>query len=98
MPALSGLSTLDESGLPSFDVTRWHGLYAPVGTPPEVIARINAALRTALVNPEFARRLAVRDARIVDGPRLTPDGSRQFVQDETHRWRPLIQAAGEYAD
>lgn len=97
-PALAGLSTLDESGLPGFDVTRWHGLYAPAGTPPEVVARLNAALRTALVNPEFARRQAARGARIVDGARLTPDGSRQFIQDETGKWRPLIQAAGEYAD
>jgi tripartite-type tricarboxylate transporter receptor subunit TctC len=98
VPALSSLATLSESGLPGFNVTQSHGLHAPQGTPPEVLARLNAALRTALVNPEFVRRQVANGARIVVDARLTPDVHRQFVQDEIDKWRPLIQAAGLYAD
>ena len=56
VPALASLPTLAESGLPGFDFSVWHGLYAPRGTPPAVLEKINAALRSALKDPELIKR------------------------------------------
>ena len=97
-PALAGIPTLGESGLPGFEVTDWVGLHAPRGTPQSVVAKLNAALRSALANPEFVNRSASAGARTASGAKVTPDGHRQFVQDETNRWRPLLQTAGEFLD
>ena len=55
-PALTNLPTLDEAGLKGFNVSIWHGLYAPKGTPKAVLDKINAALRAALKDPEFVKR------------------------------------------
>lgn len=98
LPALAGIPTLDESGLTGFDATDWHGLHAPRGTPAAVIARLNAALRTAMVNPGYLSRRANAGARAAIGPSLTPAGHRAFIQAEAGKWRPLIQAAGQYLD
>ena len=57
LPGLPSIPTLDEQGLKGFEVKAWHGLYAPKGTPPEVLAKINKALRVALNNPEVKARL-----------------------------------------
>ena len=55
-PALKDLPTMQESGLKGFEVTIWHGLYAPKGTPADVLAKINAALKVALKDPEFIKK------------------------------------------
>lgn len=98
MPALSGIPTLGESGLPGFEFSEWVGLHAPRGTPADVLAKLNAALRTALANPEFVNRATSGGARVSDGAKVTPSAHKQLLQAETDRWRPLLQAAGEYAD
>jgi tripartite-type tricarboxylate transporter receptor subunit TctC len=97
-PALSRLPTLDEAGLKGFQITVWHGLYAPRGTPQPVLDRLNAALRAALKEPEFVRREEALGAVVVDDARLSPAGHRRFVAAEIARWAPVIQAAGQYAD
>jgi tripartite-type tricarboxylate transporter receptor subunit TctC len=55
VPALKDMPTLDESGLKGFEVTIWHGLYAPKGTPADVAAKINTALKAALKDPTSSR-------------------------------------------
>ena len=97
-PPLNALPTLAGLGLEGFHVTIWHGLYAPRGTPDAVVARLNAALRQALRDPDFAARQRALGAALIADERLTPDGHRRFVADETAAWAPAIRAAGQFAD
>ena len=97
-PALKSLPTLDESGMKGFNVAIWHALYAPKGTPKAVTDKINAALRTALKDPEFVKREEALGAVIVTDARLGGAEHKKFVEAEIAKWGPIIKAAGEYAD
>ena len=97
-PALKNLPTLDSQGLKGFNVTIWHGLYAPKGTPKAVMDQVNAAMRTALKDPEFIKRQEALGAVVVTDDRLSPAGHKKFVTDEIAKWGPAIKAAGQYAD
>jgi len=98
LPALKDAPTLSEAGLKDFNVQVWHGLYAPKGTPPAVLAKINAALRAALKDPELIKREEALGLTIVDDDRLDPAGHKKFLIAETVRWSKVIKDAGEYAD
>jgi tripartite-type tricarboxylate transporter receptor subunit TctC len=97
-PALRDLPTLQDVGLKGFDVTVWQGLYAPKGTPPEVQAKINAALRVALKDPDFIKKQEGLGAVVVTDQRLDPIEHKKFVAAEIAKWSPVIKAAGVYAD
>ena len=97
-PALKDLPTLEESGLKGFQVTIWHGLYAPKGTPADVQAKINAALKTALKDPEFIKKQEGLGAVVVVDKRVEPAEHKKFVAAEIAKWSPVIKAAGVYAD
>ena len=97
-PALKGLPTLQESGLKDFNVTIWHGMYAPKGTPADVTAKINAALKTALKDPEFVKKQEALGAVVVTDKRTDGAEHKKFVAAEIAKWGPVIQAAGVYAD
>jgi tripartite-type tricarboxylate transporter receptor subunit TctC len=97
-PALKNLPTMQESGLKGFEVTIWHGLYAPKGTPADVIAKINKALKTALKNPEFIKKQEALGAVIVTDKRTDGAEHKKFVASEIAKWGPIIQSAGVYAD
>jgi tripartite-type tricarboxylate transporter receptor subunit TctC len=97
-PALSKLPTLDSQGLKGFNVSVWHGLYAPKGTPKPVLDQVNAALRNALKDPEFIKRQEALGAVVVTDNRLNPAEHKKFVEAEINKWGPAIKAAGQYAD
>ena len=97
-PALAALPTLDEVGLKGFDVSIWHGLYAPKGTPKEALERLNAALKTALKDAEFVRREEALGAVVTADARVNPADHKRFVEAEIAKWGPVIKAAGQYAD
>jgi tripartite-type tricarboxylate transporter receptor subunit TctC len=97
-PALKNLPTMQEAGLKGFEVTIWHGLYAPKGTPADVIAKINKALKTALKNPEFIKKQEALGAVIVTDKRTDGAEHKKFVASEIAKWGPIIQSAGVYAD
>jgi tripartite-type tricarboxylate transporter receptor subunit TctC len=97
-PALGKLPTLDEAGLKGFNVSVWHGLYAPKGTPKAVLDKLNAALRQALKDPEFHKREEALGAVIITDARVGGAEHRKFIESEIGRWGPIIKAAGEYAD
>jgi tripartite-type tricarboxylate transporter receptor subunit TctC len=97
-PALARLPTLAESGFKGFNVSVWHGLYAPKGTPQQAIDTLNAALRAALKDPEFIRRQEALGAVIITDARLSPAEHRKFVQAEIDRWGPTIKAAGQHVN
>jgi tripartite-type tricarboxylate transporter receptor subunit TctC len=96
--ALAKLPTLDESGLKGFNVSIWHGMYAPKGTPKAVVDKLNAALRTALKDPEFIKHQQAMGAVVVTDNRLTGAEHKKFVEAEIAKWGPAIKAAGQYAD
>ena len=97
-PALAKLPTLDESGMKGFNVTIWHGLYAPKGTPKAIQDQLNAALRNALKDPDFIKRQEALGAVVVTDARLSPAEHKKFVEAEINKWGPAIKAAGQYAD
>ena len=97
-PALAKLPTLDAAGLKGFNVSVWHGLYAPKGTPKAVLDKVNAALRAALKDPEFIKRQESLGSVIINDARLGPADHKKFVEAEIAKWGPAIRAAGQYAD
>jgi len=97
-PALKDLPRLQESGLKGFEVTIWHGLYAPKGTPPEVLAKLNGALKAALKDPDFIKKQEGLGAVVVTDKRMEPAEHKKFVAAEIAKWSPVIKAAGVYAD
>jgi tripartite-type tricarboxylate transporter receptor subunit TctC len=98
IPVLKDVPTLAEAGLPNFNVQVWHGVYAPRGTSPAVLAKLNGALRAALKDPELIKRQEALGLTIVSDSRLEPAGHRRFVDAEMARWGKVIKEAGEYAD
>jgi tripartite-type tricarboxylate transporter receptor subunit TctC len=97
-PALKDLPTLNESGLKGFEVTIWHGLYAPKGTPADVVAKLNAALKAALKDPDFIKKQEGLGAVVVNDKRVEPAEHKKFVAAEIAKWSPVLKAAGVYAD
>ena len=97
-PALKDLPTLDESGIKGFNVTIWHGLYAPKGTPKAVQEQLNQALRTALKDADLNKKFENLGAVTVTDSRLNQADHKKFVETEIGKWGPVIKAAGQYAD
>ncbi len=97
-PALKDLPTLQDQGLKGFEVTIWHGLYAPKGTPADVITKINTALKAALKDPEFIKKQEGLGAVVVTDKRMEPAEHKKFVAAEIAKWSPVLKAAGVYAD
>jgi tripartite-type tricarboxylate transporter receptor subunit TctC len=97
-PALAKLPTLDSQGLKGFNVSIWHGLYAPKGTPKAVVDQVNTALKAALKDPEFIKRQEALGAVIVTDNRVNGAEHKKFVEAEINKWGPVIKAAGQYAD
>jgi tripartite-type tricarboxylate transporter receptor subunit TctC len=98
LPSLAQTPTLAEAGLPDFNVTVWHGVYAPQGTPPEVLARLNAAVREALKDPDLIKRQEALGLRLVSDSRLSASGHKAYVQSEMVRWGKVIKDSGETAE
>ncbi|HQQ71848.1 MAG TPA: tripartite tricarboxylate transporter substrate-binding protein [Alicycliphilus sp.] len=98
MPLLKDLPTLQESGMKGFEVTIWHGLYAPKGTPAAVVKTLNDALKVALKDPDFIKREEALGAVVTTDKRVEPAEHKKFVQAEIAKWGTVIKAAGAYAD
>jgi putative tricarboxylic transport membrane protein len=97
-PALPDVPTTREAGLPQFEVSAWNALFAPKGTPAEIVARLNKALSQALDDAEVKRRLLDLGCLIPSPAERTPDALARFVQQEVQRWTPLLEAAGVVAE
>ncbi len=92
------LPTLAETGMKDFNVSIWHGLYAPKGTPPAVLKTLNDALKVALKDPEFLKKEEGLGAVVVTDARTNPAEHKKFVASEVVKWGAVIKAAGQYAD
>jgi tripartite-type tricarboxylate transporter receptor subunit TctC len=88
LPFAPELPTLDEQGLKGFEAGNWFGIYGPRGTPPDVVARVNAAFNQALREPELLQRLAALGATPTGG---TPQQLARMVAADTARWARLIR-------
>ena len=97
-PGLTNLPTLDSQGMKGFNVTIWHGLYAPKGTPKAILDQLNAALRKSLQDADFIKKQEALGAVVITDNRLNPAEHRKFVEAEIGKWGPVIKAAGQYAD
>lgn len=98
VPALPDLPTAREAGMANFEVSVWHGLYAPRGTPAEIVNRLSQSLQVALRDPNLVRRFGELGTEPVAQDKATPAAHRAFWQADVARWRPIIQAAGQFAD
>ncbi|MGE3874375.1 MAG: tripartite tricarboxylate transporter substrate binding protein BugD [Parvibaculaceae bacterium] len=96
--ALPDLPTAEEAGLPNFQVSVWHGIYAPKGTPPEITARLSKSLQLALADPNVVARFAELGTTPSPQADATPAALKAKLESEIARWKPVIDAAGQYAD
>jgi tripartite-type tricarboxylate transporter receptor subunit TctC len=96
--SLPDLPTLDEQGLKGFEISIWHGLYAPKGTPKAAIDRLSGALQEALKDPQVKQRFADLGATTMPPEKGTPAALQALVKSEIEKWGPLIKKAGVYAD
>ncbi len=94
-PLASNVPTLDESGVPGFEVTAWDGLWAPHGTPKDIIATLNAAARKALTDPQLRETLLKAGAEPVPS---TPEELGKFVASELPRWGKAVEQSGAKID
>ena len=93
-PALAQIPTLNESGLKGFNFSVWHGLYAPKGTPPEVLNKLNTALRNALKDPDLVKRQEALGIAVIADGRQTPQEHKKFFNAEVARWSKVFLEAG----
>ena len=89
-PTLPDIPTLNESGIPGYDVTAWFGFIAPVGVPKEVIARLNTDIGQALQDPEVRAKLAGLGADLGGG---TPEAFGALLNSEIDKWGRVIRVA-----
>ena len=92
------MPTVGESGLAGLEVGIWHGVYAPKGTPAEALERLTASLQVALADPGIATAMAELGAAPVAADQITPAALKAKLEGEIARWKPVIEAAGVYAD
>jgi tripartite-type tricarboxylate transporter receptor subunit TctC len=98
LAGLPKVPTTVEAGYPGIAMSTWHGLYAPAGTPEDVQRKINVALQAALKDEKLLARYAELLTDVPTAERQQIEFHRRFVVEEIARWRPIIQAAGAYAD
>jgi len=94
-PGLPGVPTTSEAGLQGFELEAWVGIFAPAGTPADVVARLSAGIRQALEQPETKTRAATAGIEL---RYLPPDALDALVKRETEFWTKTIKTAGITAD
>jgi tripartite-type tricarboxylate transporter receptor subunit TctC len=91
--AAPDVPTIDEAGVPGLHFPFWHGMWAPKGTPKDVIARINAAVVEALADPEVRKRFTELGHEVAPREQQTPAGLATIHKAEIEKWWPIIKAA-----
>ena len=88
------IPSADESGVPGLYISGWFGLFAPKGTPPDVIAKLNGAMVAALADPKVRARFADLGLDVASREQQTPEGLAAFHKADMEKWWPIIKAAG----
>jgi tripartite-type tricarboxylate transporter receptor subunit TctC len=94
VPALPEIPTVDEAGLPGLHISLWYGLWVPAGTPPEIVAKLNAAVMDAQADPSTRQRLAELELQIPPPDQQTSQALHALQEAEIKKWWPIVQAAG----
>jgi tripartite-type tricarboxylate transporter receptor subunit TctC len=92
--AMPDIPTSDESGVPGLYMAGWFGLWAPKGTPKEIVAKLNAAMAEALADPAVITRFTELGLDVAPRAQQTPEGLAAFQQAEIDKWWPIIKSAG----
>jgi tripartite-type tricarboxylate transporter receptor subunit TctC len=95
---LPEIPTVDESGLKGFEVTVWHGVWAPHGTPKPVVDKLTNALQVALKDSNVVQKFAELGTEPVPQAQATPAALGAHLKSEIAKWAPIIKKAGVYAD
>jgi tripartite-type tricarboxylate transporter receptor subunit TctC len=93
LPTAPDIPTVDEAGLPHFYVEVWHGLWAPKGTPPEIVAKLNAAAQAALRDPLVRERLTALGLSFPDPTDVSPAALGSLQKSEIAKWWPIVKLA-----
>jgi len=96
--SMPDIASADQSGVPGFYIAGWFGFYAPKGTPPDAVAKLNAAMVTALSDPAVRKRFADLGLDVAAREQQTPAGLAAFQKAEMDKWWPIIKAAGIRGD
>jgi len=91
--AMPDVPTIDEAGVPGLHFPFWHGLWAPKGTPKDVVAKLNAAISDALADPVVRQKLIDLGHEIAAPAQQTPAGLYAVHKADVDRWWPIIKAA-----
>jgi len=97
-PVVPGIPSADEAGVPGLYLPGWFGLFAPKGTPRDVVAKLNAAMVEALADPGVKAKLAEFGLDIASREQQAPEGFAAFHKAEIEKWWPVIRAAGIKAE
>jgi tripartite-type tricarboxylate transporter receptor subunit TctC len=98
LDVLPDVPTTEEGGIANMQVGIWHGLYAPKGTPAEVTDRLSKSLQVALKDENVAARFAELGTAPSSEADATPAALKAKLESEIARWKPVIEAAGQFAD
>jgi putative tricarboxylic transport membrane protein len=93
-PALPDVPTTKEGGLPEYLVSAWNAIFAPKGTPPEVVKKLSDALLKALDDPNTSKRLTDLGGDLSNKEARTPAGLRKLVESEVARWNKVLKQTG----
>ena len=94
-PGAPEYPTIAESGLPGFEASAWDGIFVPAGTPPLIVARLNAAIREALDDPQIAEALRARGALPMP---TSPEAFARHIAESTEKWARAVRASGAKID
>ena len=98
VPVIADVPTSSEQGLPQFQATGWNAMFAPKGTPKEIVDRLNAAGRAALKDEAVRKRLLDLGGELPDEAGQTPAALAELVRTEVDKWVPIIKKAGVTAN
>ncbi len=94
-PLLPDLPTIAESGFPRFESLAWNGVLVPAGTPPAIIARLNAEMNAILKQPDVVQKMNASGFDLIGG---TPADFGNLIKAESDKWAPVIKSAGVTID
>jgi tripartite-type tricarboxylate transporter receptor subunit TctC len=94
-PALPDVPTTKEAGMPEFQVTAWNAVFAPKGTPPEIVKKLSDALLKALADGATRKRLLDLGADLSLTSAQTPEGLQKLVVSEVQRWNGVLKATAK---
>lgn len=96
--AIPDIPTTDEAGLPVLDMVNWNALFAPKGTSPAIVQRLEEEIRAALGDPTVAARLSDLGTQPIDQSRLGSEQLQSRLASEISRWAPVIERSGQFTE